>query len=282
MKAVLGFALAVYFAAAMLAIQLFTGCYFASPALAADATPAPSPAPGLAPIGTEPITAPSVQGTATPKVLGHEVVSAFCSTFVERFNVAATTMLAVDKLLDDATTAETDYENDFFRLDGATRSWDHRLALIASLSKIMRTIPTTQAAVNDLRAQAAASADAERRAALSEGASQLQSSIDHQRIVADELNDAVDAMLDLHTVEDTVGYRGSLGGNKIFDAGAGDGPVPHPGDSLPGVRVPGAYYASAVESILHMPRDRQLATSAESNAAAAVVRVVRSCAQENP
>ena len=38
--------------------------------------------------------------------------------------------------------------------------------------------------------------------------------------------------------------------------------------------------SSALEIIMHMPRDRQLAAKAESNAAAAVTRVVRSCAQE--
>ncbi|HKW09549.1 MAG TPA: hypothetical protein VJO33_04165 [Gemmatimonadaceae bacterium] len=229
----------------------------------------------LAPIGqpAAPVSAPA--SSATPKILGHEIVNAFCSTFIAHFNAAATTMLADDKLLDDATAAETDYENDFFRLDGATRSWEHRLALMAALKRIMHTIPDTQDAVNELRIQAAASRDPQRKAALVEGASQLQASLDHQRIVANELQDAVDAMLDLHTTEDTIGFHGSLGAQNIF--AADDAPVPHPGDGLPQPRPSGVYYASAVEQILHMPRDRRLGAIAESNAASAVTPVVRSC-----
>jgi hypothetical protein len=281
MKAELRFAFAIWFAAVMLAIQLSTASS-ASPLVIATGAP-PSPASTLAPIGDEHSPAPTVQGTATPKILGHAVVSAFCSAFVARFNVAATTMLADDKFLDDAVAAETDYENDFFRLDGATRSWDHRLAMIAALNQILHTIPKTQAAVNDLRAQAMASADADRRTALTESASQLQTSIDHQRIVANELNDAVDASLDLHTTDDTLGHRvGSLlDGHQRLNVDAGDAPVPHPGDSLPSARPAHAYYASAVEYFTHMPRDRQIVASAESNAAAAVTQVVRSCAQES-
>ena len=264
MKVVLGFALAVSSAAIITAVRFSVAADEATFALAS------------------PTKTPPVQSTATPKVLGHQIVSAFCTTFVTRFNDAATTLHVDDQLLDDATAAETDYENDFSRLDGALRSWDHRLALIAALGRIMHTIPQTQAAVNDLRAQAAATSDAERRTALIEGAEQLQTSMDHQRIVARELNDAVDAMLDLHTAEDTVGSRvsGLSDTRKIFNAGAGDAPVPHPGDTLPQSRAHGAYYASAVESILHMPRDRTLTAEAESNATAAVADIMRSCDQE--
>src|SRR6202158_6488099 len=123
MKAELGFAFAIWFAAVMLAIQLSTASSASPLAIVADAPSPPSPPSTLAPIGDEQSPAPTVQGTATTKILGHQVISAFCSTFVARFNVAATTMLADDKLLDDATAAETDYENDFYRLDGAMRSW---------------------------------------------------------------------------------------------------------------------------------------------------------------
>jgi|GEM_PF-3962382 len=236
MKTRLGFALVLAFAVVALAVQV--------PAVAQPlAGPTPAPVP-----------------SATPKTLGHQTVSAFCTAFVGRFNDAETTLLDDDKLIDDAIAAETDYENDFFRLDGETRRFGHRLAMITALTQIIHAIPKTQSAVNDLRAQAAASVDAERRAALSEGASQLQSSVDHQRIVANELTDAVDSMLDLHT---------------------GDGPMPaHHGGSLPPVRASGAYYGSALEAVTHMPRDRQIAADAESNAATAVIAVVKSCALE--
>jgi N-acyl-D-aspartate/D-glutamate deacylase len=148
MKVALGFALAVCLAAMIAAVRF---------SVAADAAALAAPAPANAPV---------VQNTAPPKVLGHQIVSAFCTSFIARFSDAATTLHVDDQLLDDATAAETDYENDFSRLDGALRSWDHRLALIAALGRIMHTIPQTQAAVNDLRAQAAATSDAERRAAL--------------------------------------------------------------------------------------------------------------------
>lgn len=238
MKTRLGFALVLGFAAAALALQVPA---FAHPLAAVGPTPAPAP-------------------SATPKTLGHQTVSAFCTAFVTRFNDAETTLLDDDKLLDDAIAAETDYENDFFRLDGETRRFGHRLAMISALTQIIHEIPRTQSAVNDLRAQAAASVDAERKAALSEAASQLQSSIDHQRIVANELTDAVDAMLDSHTADGAM-------------------PALH-GGSLPPVRAAGAYYGSALEFVMHMPRDRQLAADAESNAATAVIAVVKSCALE--
>jgi hypothetical protein len=277
MKVKLRFAF-VLGAASMLAFQFSTTSYAAPPA----SEPAPSPTAALAPIVATPVPTPSVQGTASPKVLGHQIVSAFCSTFVERFNVAATTMLADDKLLDDATAAETDYENDFSRLDGAMRSWNHRLAMIAALTQIIHTIPKTQAAVNDLRAQATSSTDVERRAALIESASQLQTSIDHQRIVANELNEAVHAALDLHTIESTIGSasRGLVDARQTVPAALGDAPDSHPGDALPAARAAGGYAASAVEIIMHMPRDRQVAANAESKAAVAVTSVVRSCTQE--
>jgi hypothetical protein len=238
MKAKLGFAFVWGLAAAALALQVPAAAQqFAA---ASDATPAP---------------------TATPKTLGHQTVSAFCTAFVTRYNDAETTLLGDDRLLDDAIAAETDYENDFFRLDGESRRWNHRLSMIAALTQIIHTIPKTQAAVNDLRAQAAASVDAERRAALSEGAAELQTSVDHQRIVADELTDAVDSMLDVHTGDDAISA--------------------HHGADLPPVRAAGAYYGSALEVIMHMPHDRQLAEDAESNAAMAVTAVVRSCALES-
>jgi hypothetical protein len=281
MKAKLRFAF-ILAATTTLAAQFTSASFAAPPGSEPAPTQAPSPAATLAPISAGPIPTPTAQGTATPKILGHQIVSAFCSTFVARFNVAATTMLADDKLLDDATAAETDYENDYSRLDGAIRSWNHRLAMIAALTQIIHTIPKTQAAVNELRAQATTTTDAERRAALFESASQLQTSIDHQRIVANELNDAVHATLDLHAIEDTIGSasRGLVDGRQIVSNGPGDAPIPHPGDALPAARKAGSYDASALEIILHMPRDRQLAADAESNAAVAVTRVVRSCSQE--
>lgn len=239
MKAKLGFALVFGLAAAAFPPPIFAG---AQP---------PSAASG-----------PAVQASPTPKTLGHEIVNAFCSTFVTRFNDAETTLLDDDRLLDDAIAAETDYENDFFKLDGESRRFDHRLAMIAALNKVIRTITKTQAAVNDLRVQAVASADVERQTALSEGASQLQTSINQQRIVANELTDAVDSMLDVHT---------------------GDAAMPtHHEGELPPARAAGAYYGSALEAVMHMPRDRKLAADAESNAAMAVTPVVRSCAQESP
>src|SRR5471032_1066666 len=114
MKAKLGFALVLGFAMAVLALQVPTvGQPFAA---ATGAKPVPS---------------------ATPKTLGHQTISAFCTAFVTRFNDAETTLLGDDKLLDDAIAAETDYENDFFKLDGESRRFDHRLAMIAALSQII-------------------------------------------------------------------------------------------------------------------------------------------------
>jgi hypothetical protein len=250
----------------------------------------PGPSPGsaapaaLAPINDDQPPSPTATGTASPKVLGRVFVSAFCKSFVERFNVAAKTMIADDAHLDEATMAVRGYEDDFFRLDGALTSWNHRLQLIAALKDLLGTIPKTQAAVNDLRVQAQSASDLERRQALLESASQLQDSVDHQRLVANEMTDLVDMMLDLHTAEDTIGQSsaGTRAPGEGFHLNAGDAPVPHPGDGLANVHNARLGGPSALEWVYHMPRDRQIIGDAEANAATAARRIVRSCAQDVP
>jgi hypothetical protein len=259
-------------------------------AVPAGSAPPPGPAPGsaapatLAPISDDQPPSPTATGTASPKVLGHVLVSAFCRSFVERFNAAAKTMIADDTHLDEATTAVRGYEDDFFRLDGALTSWNHRLQLIAALKELLNTIPKTQAAVNDLRAQAQSASDPERREALLESATQLQDSVDHQRLVANEMTDLVDMMLDLHTAEDTIGQSSAAtrAPGEGFHLDAGDAPVPHPGEGLPNMREARLSGPSALEWVYHMPRDRQIIGNAEANAATAARRIVRSCSQDAP
>lgn len=240
---------------------------------------APARAHAFQPAVTE--AAQSSSPTPSPRLLGHLVVSAICTTFIERFDAAATTMIADDVLLDDASIAIRGYEDDFSHLDGAARSWNHRLQLIAALKDLLGTISKTQATVNDLRSQAATIVEADRRAAVLEAATHLQESVDHQRIVADELTGVVDLTLDLHTSEDTIarGAQGILDPKQSFNVQAGDAPVPHPGDALPARVSSVAPALSATEFVLHVPRDRRVIEHAESSANSAITRFVRSCVQ---
>ena len=244
--------------------------------------PLPASAPTLAPIDDDASPEPSPSPGATPKLLGRVSVSAFCSSFVEHFNVAARTMVSNDGRLDDAVAAVRGYEDDFSRMDGAFSAWDHRLRLMAALKELLVTIPKTQAAVDALRAQVLQTDDADRRSALAESAAQLQSSVDHQRVVVYEMQDLMSLMLDMHGSDDTIGHAvgGTLGPGEKVIADALDAPVPHPGDALPGKVAPPARGPSAIELVLRVPRDRRLIADAESNAAAAALRVITKCVQE--
>jgi hypothetical protein len=256
----------------------------ASLPLPGPAAPPPAPAPTLAPIEDPESPNPAPSSSAAPKLLGHVFVSAFCTTFVERFNVAARTMVADDVRLDDAVAAVRAYEDDFSRLDGAFSAWDHRLQLIAALKDLLVTIPKTQAAVNDLREQAKEATDPQRRDALAESAARLQESVDHQRIVAREMQALVGLMLDMHSAEDTVGHTasGMLAPGEKFNANALDAPVPKPGDVLVGRTHSGVPRGpSAIELVLRVPRDRLVIGDAEAGAAAAAARVVRTCIEES-
>jgi len=265
-------------------LALFVAACVAALPLRGPAEPSPSPAPvqTLAPIGDDESHGPAPTSSSSPKLLGHVMVSAFCSTFVERFNVAARTMVENDARLDDAVGAVRGYEDDFSRMDGEFSAWDHRLQLIAALKSLLSTIPKTQAAVDDLRQQAQTATDADRRDALAQSAARLQDSVDHQRIVAQEMQEIVGFMLDTHAAEDTIGHAvaGTLAPGENVKADALDAPVPHPGGALPGKIGVVARGPSAIEQILRVPRDRRLIGEAESNAAAAASRVVQTCIQE--
>ena len=264
------------------ALAIFMAAFIAGLPSRGPAEPSPAPAPTLAPIGDDETPGPAPTSSSSPKLIGHVTVSAFCASFVDRFNVAARTMVANDARLDDAVGAVRGYEDDFSRMDGAFSAWDHRLRLIAALKSLLDTIPKTQAAVNDLREQATSAVDPDRRDALAESAARLQDSVDHQRIVAQEMQEVVGFMLDTHGGDDTIGHAvaGTLAPGEKVSADALDDPVPHPGDALPGKTVQPERGPSAIEQILRVPRDRRLIGEAESNAAAAASRVVRTCVQE--
>lgn len=281
MKAGLCYALAILMAACVVGLPVRVP---AEPTPAPEPPSASTPAPILAPIGDE-SPGPEPTSGSSPKLIGHITVSAFCASFVERFNVAARTMVANDARLDDAVGAVRGYEDDFSRMDGAFSAWDHRLRLIAALKSLLGTIPKTQAAVNDLREQAKSATDPTRRDALAESAARLQDSVDHQRIVAQEMQEIVGFMLDTHGGDDTIGaaVAGTLAPGEKVMVDALDAPVPHPGDALPGKTSAPMRGPSSIEQILRVPRDRRLIGEAESNAAAAASRVVRTCVQEaNP
>ena len=133
-----------------------------------------------------------------------------------------------------------------------------------------------------MREQAKAVTDPERHEALLESAAQLQESVDHQRIVAGEMQELVGLMLDMHTTEDTLahGVSGILDPREKVNANPLDAPVPHPGDDLPGRISVAARGPSSIELVLRVPRDRWIIGNAESGAASAASRIVRTCLRE--
>jgi len=266
----------------------------ASPVPAANPAPAASPSAGptLAPIGVEPEPAPSSSANPDqPKLLGHIYTSAYCSNFVEHFNTAARTVIDNDQHLDTVDSNLHAIENDWDKTDGAMRVYDDRVALIATVDKMLKSIPVSQAAVNQLLAQAKETTDPARKAALLESASQLQKTIDRQRAVTYDLSNVIHVLLDKHKTEDMAetNIRNTLpNGYQYVGVSLLDDPVPEPGeDSMVHNKPspspsPGATpKAGSVEDIMQWTRQRWIIGNAESKAAVAADKVVRICNQES-
>jgi hypothetical protein len=260
---------------------------------ASSPTSSPSPVWTLAPIavGSQPEPAAS-SASGQPKVLGHVYASAYCTNFVERFNVAATTIVSNDQDLTSVDTTLRRIEDDYDRIDGAGRVYDDRVKLIDEVSQLMKSIPVTQAAVNDLLAQAKATTDPDRKAALQESASELQRTVDRQKAMADDLNGVVNVLMDKHKAEDTAEYNIQnllLPGMQAGHVSLLDDPVPEAGEgsnlkwSPSPSPSPGATpKPGSVEDVLQWTRQRSIIANAESHAAAAADHVVTICDQERP
>jgi hypothetical protein len=255
-------------------------------------TTAATDAPTLAPIDVAATPGPQASGeSGQPKVLGHLFTSAYCSSFVERFNVAATTIVADDQHLTDVDGTLRDIDDNYDRRDGASRVYDDRVKLIDEVSQMLKTIPVTQSAVNDLLAQAKSTTDPDRKAALQESASALQKTVDRQRAVADDLTSVIHVLMDKHTTEDTAEYAINYllpPGEQETNISLLDDPVPEPGkdsmmESSPSPSPsPGATTApGTVEDVLQWSRQRGIIGTNESRAATAASRVVRICDDEH-
>jgi hypothetical protein len=267
----------------------------ASPVPASSPSPSPTPSAGptLAPIdvGPDPGAAASTSPDQ-PKLLGHVYTSAYCSNFVEHFNTAARVVIGNDQHLDAVDENLHAIENDWDRTDGAMRVYDDRVALIATVDKMLKSIPVSQAAVNQLLAQAKETTDPARKAALLESASQLQKTIDRQRAVTYDLSNVIHVLLDKHKKEDmaeTHIYDTLPNGYQYVGISLLDDPVPEPGaDSMqhlspspsPSPGVSPTPKPGSVEDIMQWTRQRWIIGNAESKAAAAADRVVRICNQE--
>lgn len=267
----------------------------ASPVPASN--PAPSPTPSAGPT-LAPIDVGSNSGAATstspdqPKLLGHIYTSAYCSSFVEHFNTAAHVVIDNDQHLDAVDANLHAIENDWDRPDGAMRVYDDRVALIATVDKMLKSIPVSQAAVNQLLAQAKETTDPARKAALLESASQLQKTIDRQRAVTYDLSNVIHVLLDKHKKEDMAEthIRDTLpNGYQYVGVSLLDDPVPEAGDDSikhlspspsPSPGVSPTPKAGSVEDIMQWNRQRWIIGNAESKAAVAADRVVRICNQE--
>lgn len=277
-----------------------------SPVPAASPAPAPAPvplaspaasastAPTLAPIDDD--NAPAVPSSSPspgqPKVIGHLYASAYCSNFIQHFNTAARVVISNDQHLDTVNQNLDAIENDWDRRDGALRVYDDRVALIATVEQMLKTIPVSQAAVNQLLAQAKETTDPERKAALLESASQLQRTVDRQRAVTTDLTNVIHVLLDKHKREDmaeTNIYNTSPAGFQYVGVHLLDDPVPEPGTDSMSHPVPSPVPSASatpkpgsVRDVLQWTRQRWIIGNAESKAAVAAERVVRMCHQESP
>ena len=261
--------------------------------------PPPSPAPTstatLAPIDDGSVPVPTASASpGQPKTIGHIYTSAYCTNFVEHFNTAARVLISNDQHLDSVDVSLRAIENDWNRRDGAMRVYEDRVQLIGVVGKMLKSIPESQAAVNQLLAQAKATTDPVRKAALQDSASQLQKSIDRQKSVTYDLSNVIHVLLDKHKTEDMAetNIRNTLPyGYQNVHITALDDPVPEPGTNTlmqsapspspsPGA-TPAPPAAGSVEDIMQWTRQRSIIGTAESKAAVAADRVVRICNQEN-
>ncbi len=273
----------------------FLSAALASPVPSSSPTPTPAPSPTrtLAPIVTGGAPAPNVSPSpGQPKLIGHIYTSAYCSSFVEHFNGASQVVIVNDQHLDAVDTDLHAIENDWNRRDGTARVYDDRVKLIGEVTKMLKSIPASQAEVNALLAQAKTTTDPERKAALQEAASQLQRTVDRQRAMAYDLTNVIHVLLDKHTAEDTaetninyllpagVGHESvSLLDDPVPEAGQDTmmdhGPTPTPSPGTSPTPKPGS-----IEDILQWTRERSIIGEAESRAAVAADRVVRTCDAE--
>lgn len=289
----------------IIAIALFAAVFVAaaaspvpasSPAPAASGAPASStaspqasPSPSLAPlilIDRAPAPSPNPSGSpGQPKILAHVYTSAYCSTFVEHFNHATTGILGDDRHLDSVDATIHQIQDDWYKRDGAMRVYDDRVKLIADVNAMLKSIPQTQAEVNSLIAQAQATTDPARKAALTDAASQLQKSLDRQRTVTYDLTNVVHVLEDKHTSEDTAESNIQsllLPGYSEHGISLLDDPVDQPGvDTMahgtPDPKVSPTPRAGDLEDILQWGRQRWIIASSESNAAIAADKLVRIC-----
>ena len=277
------------------AIALGTAIFVAvlvSPVPAQSPAPVPSADPTLAPIDDGSVPGPAASASpGQPKVIGHIYTSASCSNFVEHFNAAARTVISNDQHLDSVDLNLRSIENDWNRRDGATRVYDDRVTLIATVAKMLTSIPQSQAAVNELLAQAKVTTDPAKKAALLESASQLQKTIDRQRAVTYDLTNVIHVLLDKHKREDmgeTHIHDTLPPGYQYVGISLLDDPVPEPGsnsmqsgtDPTPTPPSSTAPKPGSMEDVLQWTRQRWIIGTAESKAAVAADRVVRICNQE--
>jgi len=276
------------FAIALGAALFIAGLATPVPASTSSPTPSPTPGPTLAPI--DDASTPDPSATGSPKVLGHIYTTAFCSNFVEHFNAATRIVISNDQNLDSVDVDLHKIEDDWNKTDGATRVYDERVHLIATVQQMMSSIPASQAEVNKLLAEAKITTDPDRKAALQESASQLQKTIDRQRAVTYDLSNVIHVLLDKHKAEDTAEYninRTLPPGMPPVNITALDDPVPEPGtDTLmqpkPGASPTGSPTPAAVENIMQFSRQRWIIGNAESKAAVAADKIVRICSSQRP
>jgi len=245
----------------------------------------PSPSPSLAPLypiyqGPDPISSASPL-PGQPKLLGHVYANAYCQTFVEHFNNATNGVISDDRHLDNVDSTIHAIDDAWNQRDGAMRVYDDRVKLIADVGAMLKAIPQTQTEVNALLAQAKATTDPDRKAALQASASQLQHTLDRQKTVTYDLTNVIHVLLDKHTAEDTAESNIQnllLPGYTEHGISLNDDPVDEPGTNT--MMAPSASptpQAGDLEDVLQWSRQRWIIATAESQAAVAADHLVRIC-----
>ncbi len=257
--------------------------------LVLSSSPVPAQGPAPAPIASlAPIDASASPDAGHPlKTLGHVYTSAFCTRFVSQFNVAASALVSNDRHLDVVDSSLNAIRAHYNQRDGALRVYEDRVHLIATVSDMMKATATGQRAIDDLLAAAKETSDSERRGALHESASAMQKSIDRQRAVTYDLTNVIHVLLDKHGAEDTLEYqlaRVQLAGAAPINVDALDQPVPEPGSNFSAEQTQSTAdkNATKVQDVMQFGRQRFIIGAAESKAAAAAQRVVRTCNVETP
>jgi hypothetical protein len=181
--------------------------------LGAVEPPAPPPAPEST-ISPQPSAAPK----ELLKEIGHvKAVTPFCKAFVTHFNNSAQLMTSNDEQISYIDFTFGNIDKRFTELGGELRFYEDRVRLMAWVKTVQQHIPVLQDEINQLRRSAALTIDPGTAKAAREVATQLQTSLDKQKQIANDALGVIHAMIDV-TDGKTKPDLGSRWDHEVYDA----------------------------------------------------------------